>query len=909
MAGGDPTCCDYYLESANGCQVHGMELFFGGQQADPQGVIIKDDSTGTWGIGRNTITATSIISDTVWGAVLAEIWCNSGGNPLQVFMANALMVSYRDESGYSDSLAIVGAGPIGGYAASCVAQNADGYRFIVSPMLDGYTWQGLKVNGNLNITKYQPGMGLRFCLGADPALPTQDYFSLGQGTPQVWEPRNYAAGTATCEMRIVKSTQVQPSTPDQHQMVVPIDYGMWGWVWDASGNRTAVMGLTNPYWIAINMMLRALGIYGDPSTGSNPAGGSGPSSATQLAAFVLASLVNSETWTDASGNRHVGSGCGQIADLQVPAILGTGTETQFQFQGSLTTGKPFRDWLTQVVEYALGYYTFEFGALKLGCRINASSTDAYSPANTLFRTLRLQPIVAAYEKMVLSYADINYQYQANTATYADKDHAAYYGRAGSLLKTDMHSVGTCTLSQGLRYAATRTREEVGGVIAHEWRDARTATWQTTLLGLGNEVGKVVSMTDPEIPGIHGKCNVSGNTATWASGDTFLYAGTTNGDTELISKDIMIGGQQVTIIGVASDGSSITTSPAPPAGTGLAFQVITMCFRLEKWSLKKDWSIELQGKTVTASMYDLDVGPKPVDVAPAPMPSLFQPIPFGPAWAPYQIQAASWDALFANEWTFDSDQTYTPLKDSSSLASLAVTGKLPVNQFSATGAGAPGIPSVTQSATGGSLPANSTLWAAVCALDANGQPSAPSNIVIIGTGAAAGGTFTLNVNWPAVAGLTSYVLFVGIQPDLICAQGLATFGTIVATGLLTPGTGGTTYTPSTITFGGPVARSTWALPSPYVAKVRIKAKRGVHFGVAGVGVDSVTAPNQIVCSELVDTTNTPFNPVGRIVSVVGRENGSTPFLSMTITAFARLPGSRQEHRRQRSDGHAAVFQRG
>ena len=80
-AGGDPASCDYYLESANGCQVHGMSPYFGGHQADPQGVVIKDDSTGFLGFGRNTVTATSIISDTIWGLALPEIWCNSGGNP------------------------------------------------------------------------------------------------------------------------------------------------------------------------------------------------------------------------------------------------------------------------------------------------------------------------------------------------------------------------------------------------------------------------------------------------------------------------------------------------------------------------------------------------------------------------------------------------------------------------------------------------------------------------------------------------------------------------------------------------------------------------------------------------------------------------------------------------------------
>jgi hypothetical protein len=59
--------------------------------------------------------------------------------------------------------------------------------------------------------------------------------------------------------------------------------GMWGWTWDQSGNRTAVRGLINPFWIAVNMLLRAMGLYGDPSTGSNPAGGSGPASSAQLA--------------------------------------------------------------------------------------------------------------------------------------------------------------------------------------------------------------------------------------------------------------------------------------------------------------------------------------------------------------------------------------------------------------------------------------------------------------------------------------------------------------------------------------------------------------------------------------------------------------------------------------------------
>jgi len=75
----------------------------------------------------------------------------------------------------------------------------------------------------------------------------------------------------------------------------------------------------------------------------------------------------------------------------------------------------------------------------------------------------------------------------------------------------------------------------------------------------------------------------------------------------------------------------------PSGTG--------AFRIQRWSLKKDWSVEIQGQTVTASMYDLDVGPKPIDRGARPPAAPVLPYPARPAWAPYQVQAASWDALF------------------------------------------------------------------------------------------------------------------------------------------------------------------------------------------------------------------------------------------------------------------------
>lgn len=361
-SGGDATSCDYYFDSANGCVSHGMAKYFGGHPAQPQGVFIKDDSTGLFGFQRNRVTAVSIISDTAFGQPLPEIWCNDDGDPLNAFVCNAIMLDYRDESTFADTIGIVGAGPIGQFTVDdsgspyaqggLVLQNADGYRYILAPMTDGFTCHGFKVDSNLNISSSSNALGLRQVHGTDPVNPTTDSFSLGQGTPQVWGPQ-MAAGTAFAEIRISKPSKIQPSTPDQHSMTVPISKGLGGRVWDSSGTASWVSGLTNPFWVAINCYLRTIGLrpeQGDDST----------KIAAQFASFV---------------NPVIGDGTGpaEIADLIVNRIVGSGTEKQFRFQGRLAQQKPFRDWLTEILACGLGYYTFEFGKLKLGIRENASA--------------------------------------------------------------------------------------------------------------------------------------------------------------------------------------------------------------------------------------------------------------------------------------------------------------------------------------------------------------------------------------------------------------------------------------------------------------------------------------------------------------------------------------------------------
>jgi len=253
-------------------------------------------------------------------------------------------------------------------------------------------------------------------------------------------------------------------------MTVPIAMGLTGLTWTGglALNRVPVQGLTNPFWIAVNSYLRCLGLQNATSD-------------VQLGTFVLDSLYVGD-----------GSGTAEIADTLVSALVGGGSEVQFQFQGTVAQQKPFRDWLTEILACALGFYTFEFGKLKLGCRINASAVAAYTPGNMLFQSLTLKPIQARFEHLIVDFADVAYQFQADTAEYQDKSYAAYMGRPNAPRTARQHVVGCSTLSQGLRIAATRVREEIGGVNPTEWAAARTATWKSTIMALDGEAGDVVS---------------------------------------------------------------------------------------------------------------------------------------------------------------------------------------------------------------------------------------------------------------------------------------------------------------------------------------------------------------------------------------------------------------------------------
>ena len=200
------------------------------------------------------------------------------------------------------------------------------------------------------------------------------------------------------------------------------------------------------------MLLRAMGLYGDPSTGSTPAGGSGPASADQLATFVLPSLMAGD-----------GSGAAEIAAAQVPAILGTGNETQFQFQG--VDQQP-----EAVSRLACSGARLLPGLLRLGIRQaqarlpdQRERRDAY----TVGKHAVPEPPAHSHSGRLRAHGDLVCRCRLSVS-----------GEHGRVLRqkpcgllrprrvSPHHAAalgGRSTLSQALRIAATLMREEIGGV--------------------------------------------------------------------------------------------------------------------------------------------------------------------------------------------------------------------------------------------------------------------------------------------------------------------------------------------------------------------------------------------------------------------------------------------------------------
>lgn len=547
--------CDRGFDTPNGCLAHGMKRYFWGVYATPQGVRIRDNSTGTWGYGRSPITSVSLIAESIYDQVIPEVYTDV---PLPV---KGKIAAGRDESDFYIVLAAICEGPV---------------TFDSGHTLDGQPNHG-------------PGaLGLRTCPGNDPAGAT-DLFSLGQVGNQVggdWRKvfvggntylDTFAAGLAFIEIRRSDAKGLQLTRPGDHELIAWVATGLQGWIWTAAGFRT-LQTLTNPYWIVVNALLRAKGLR-------------------------YASAAECEKHFDVDA----AIAAANIASASVDKLVGgPGLEQQFIFRGTLMEQKPLKDWIAEILMNGLGFYTWSFGKLKLGIRINSSVVEAFTIGSILFGSLALTPVRASVNRMVANFADQEFEFALNNIPVQDIDHAKLIGNgvAPLWLTKTLNLSGSPSKSQAGRVATVRLREELGGINATEWTAARKLRYKTTALALNVDPGMVCSMTHEDMPGRHGTVNTIGTAVAWASGDKF--------DDQMVNKTVMIAGSEYLVESFVNDENIVLAATAGNQ-TGSAYKIITGEFRVQRWKLHDDYSIDVEGQTSTDSMYNLAVGPKPADV--------------------------------------------------------------------------------------------------------------------------------------------------------------------------------------------------------------------------------------------------------------------------------------------------------
>jgi hypothetical protein len=111
----------------------------------------------------------------------------------------------------------------------------------------------------------------------------------------------------------------------------------------------------------------------------------------------------------------------------VNKLVGTGTERQFPFRGALKEQKPTKDWLQEILNCCLGYYTFVAGKLWIGIRENSSvlAGNAFTRATMLYQSLQATPVAPQFNWLVGEFGDEEFNWQLNTVTIYDIDAATF----------------------------------------------------------------------------------------------------------------------------------------------------------------------------------------------------------------------------------------------------------------------------------------------------------------------------------------------------------------------------------------------------------------------------------------------------------------------------------------------------
>lgn len=443
-SGGDPDTCDKGLDTPNGCAAHGMTNYFGGVNPKPQIATGHLTNTGFWGLLQKSYSSTSTPNKSIQGEVIPITY----GDGRQIVAAK--IFETRDESEFFVGAGFFSEGPIGQ---------------VGQVLLDGQT--------------QHPGYSPIVALG-----------NRGQNIGTHIDPAFRSSSTAFVSVRRVDEVGLQPM--DNHKLEVEVLKGVPGtdvWWWTGPFALMSDVVTSNPCHIAMNFVLRALGIHRG-GTDAN---------------YLKDRIIELDRFREAV----------LFCDAVVPSLVGGGNEHRFEFRGTVDGLKPAIDHLRDILAGTPIDIVYTFGKLAFKVR----KDDITIPPATQLAFEHLENIIQGsvvvsrkevrFNELKILFSDIALDFQENSVTVYDelaqlREGSHFNDTAGGPTKplvrqTQQNAIGLFSKSQVARLATQLLYEELGGATQQEQLDARTVNLSLPLIGLMTEISDVSLVIHPDLP--------------------------------------------------------------------------------------------------------------------------------------------------------------------------------------------------------------------------------------------------------------------------------------------------------------------------------------------------------------------------------------------------------------------------
>jgi len=444
-SGGDPDVCDKGLDTTNGCNAHGMTRYFQGLAPKPQSATGLLPRESRFSLGRKAYSTTSTPIKSVQGEAIPLVY----GNGRQI--VEAKLFETRDESEFFVGSGFFSEGPVGE---------------VGQVLLDGQTMH--------------PGYSPIVALGA-----------LGQDIGTIIDTDFRSSRTAFVSLRRVDEVGLQ-NPNDNHAMLVEVLNGLPGyqiWWWTGPFSLSGAYDSSNPAEIALDLVVRALGLRLLPQTNSDN---------------LKDNVVEIDRFIEAQDF------CNEL----VSALVGGGTEKRYEFRGALRDQKPAIDHLRDILATAPIDLVYSFGKLAFKVRKDDITTPpSYQVTfehngNIIQNSFRSHRIDAQFNELKILFSDITSDFQENSVTVYDLGHqkrSGFYDPAISgnrplVRQAQRTAIGMFTKSQVVRLGTQLLREELGGETEAEQINARNVELSASILGLAVELGDVSKVQHPDLPG-------------------------------------------------------------------------------------------------------------------------------------------------------------------------------------------------------------------------------------------------------------------------------------------------------------------------------------------------------------------------------------------------------------------------